>query len=202
MPCNQSANSVALIYSGGGLTVYSVSGTSCDYSDLNLTLIILVAPRANLISPHPTHPETANHKILGPRTCKPSVLSTRDSLTLPPLSNAVIQTIGSYPANLRRPSLPHRPRQIGHSLIPTDSLVHRKIHVQQNKWPHSAAVGSFIGSRQRGHRRAPGGMYGSTLGSARSIVSIVVVAGVVVGGDEGVADVVGVGGVRIEVIRD
>jgi hypothetical protein len=76
-----------------------------------------------------------------------------------------------YPDNLNSPSRPHFPRQIGHSPRPTLSPVHLRIHVQQNKCPHSDAVGSFIGSRQRGHLRLPVGMNGIRVLSARSITS-------------------------------
>lgn len=81
-----------------------------------------------------------------------------------------------YPANLRSPSLPHRPRQIGHSPCPTASPVQRRMHVQQNKCPHSAAVGSFIGSRHSGHRRLPVGMYGRTVSSFKSTTGCSTVA--------------------------
>ena len=81
-----------------------------------------------------------------------------------------------HPASLNKPSRPHFPRQMGHSPWPTASPVHRKIQVQQNKCPHSAAVGSFIASKQSGQRRLPVGIYANTAGSARSIIAGVVSA--------------------------
>jgi len=88
-----------------------------------------------------------------------------------PCFNLFLASHRVYPANLNSPSRPHLPRQIGHSPCPTLSPVHLKIHVQQNKCPHSEAVGSFIGSRQSGHLRLPRGIKGRRISSARSMTS-------------------------------
>jgi len=91
------------------------------------------------------------------------------------INNPVDETrFSGHPASLNKPSRPHFPRQMGHSPCPTASPVHRKIQVQQNKCPHSAAVGSFIASKQSGQRRLPAGIYANTAGSARSITAGVV----------------------------